>query len=143
MNNKIILVSVIGALVIGIAVMFFGFKDDDTLSAADQHYTVTNVATTSTANTHQATISYSVPAPEQNVITVNVTVDNGVVTAVDAQNVTNSPQSQQYSARFLANYKTEVVGKKLSDVSLSRVGGASLTSKAFNAAIDAIKTQVG
>ena len=42
--------------------------------------------------------------------------------------------------RFDAVYKTEVVGKKLTDINLSRVGGASLTSKAFNEAVaDIIK----
>ncbi|KXJ97864.1 MAG: hypothetical protein UZ19_OD1000928 [Parcubacteria bacterium OLB19] len=37
--------------------------------------------------------------------------------------------------RFDGAYKTQVVGKRLEDISLSRVGGASLTSKAFNEAI--------
>ena len=146
MNQKTIAASVIGAVVIGIAILFFGF-DDDSLPVSEQQYTVTTVAsstaTDTASNQYTATIAYKVPSPEQNSITVAVTLANGIVTAVDAQNTANSGESEQYSKRFLASYKTQVIGKKLQDVSLSRIGGASLTSNAFNAAIDAIKVQVG
>ncbi len=37
--------------------------------------------------------------------------------------------------RCYGAYETQVVGKKLEDISLTRGGGASLTSKAFNEAI--------
>ena len=147
MNQKTIIASVAGVIIIGIAVIFFGFKDDDTLAVSDQSYAVTNVATNPSTNsstkTYTAAITYRVPSPEQNSITVNLTVTDGVITAADVNNIANSPESKQYSSRFMSSYKTVVVGQKLSDISLTRVGGASLTSNAFNAAVNAIKTQVG
>jgi uncharacterized membrane protein len=145
MNQKTIIVGVVGAIIIGIAVLFFGLKGDhDTLAPNQQSYTVTgSSAGTNKNNQYSATIEYRVPAPEQNSITVNLTIENGIVTEADAKNIANSPQSLQYDNRFINSYKTEVIGKKLSDINLSRVGGASLTSSAFNAAIANIKAQVG
>lgn len=144
MNQKTITVGVVGIIVIGIAVIFFGFKGDDTLTASQQSYTVTSTSSAATKNnTYAATIEYRVPASEQNTMTVNLTVQNGTVTEAEFKNITKSPQSVQYGARFINSYKAEVIGKKLSDINLSRVGGASLTSNAFNAALTAIKAQIG
>jgi hypothetical protein len=73
---------------------------------------------------------------------VTLTVASGVVT--DAA-ITYDGQSSGFSnpnhERFDAAYKAEVIGKNLSEVSLSRVGGASLTSKAFNDAVAKIAAQ--
>ena len=41
----------------------------------------------------------------------------------------------------LIGVKTLVVGKKLETISLSRVGGASLTTNAFNEALAEVKTK--
>jgi hypothetical protein len=86
--------------------------------------------------------SYLTPARTEHKMAVTLTVADGVVT--DAS-VTYDGQSSGFSnpnhERFDAAYKTEVIGKKLSEVSLSRVGGASLTSKAFNEAVAKIVAQ--
>ncbi len=85
---------------------------------------------------------YRSPAKIQESITVNLVVKDGVVTAVDSSY--NEGQGQNpFQERFDDSYKTLVVGKKLSDISLSRVGGASLTSQAFNAVVAEaiVKTQ--
>jgi len=145
MNQKTILMSVTGVIVLGIAILFFGFKDnDDNLAPNQQSYVVTGTSTDANKNnTYSATVTYRVPSPEQNTISIQITLDKGVVTDVEAKNIANSPQSVQYGTRFMSSYKTEVVGQKLNDINLSRVGGASLTSNAFNAALTAIKAQVG
>ena len=46
-----------------------------------------------------------------------------------------------YSKRFLGSYQSLVSGKDIGDINLSRVGGSSLTTKAFNTALSAIKSQ--
>ena len=147
MNKTTITVSVIAALAVGIAVIFF-IGDDDNLPASQQSYAVTNVTGSSTgvstaAKTGEftASVDYRVPAPELNKMSVTLTLENDVVKAVTVNNVANSPASKQYESHFLPAYQAEVIGKKLSDVSLSRVGGASLTSSAFNAAVKAIVEQ--
>ncbi len=86
--------------------------------------------------------SYLTPARTEHKMAVTLSIADGIVT--DAS-VTYDGQSDGFSnpnhERFNAAYKTEVIGKKLSDVSLSRVGGASLTSKAFNEAVAKIVAQ--
>lgn len=78
-----------------------------------------------------------------NIFTIDVTleVSNGVVKSADVM-YGNKETGYQHplQERFDAVYKSEVIGKKLEDINLSRVGGASLTSKAFNEAVaDIIK----
>lgn len=46
-----------------------------------------------------------------------------------------------YTKRFLSNYKSLVAGEDLEKISLSRVGGSSLTTKAFNTALNAVRAQ--
>ena len=70
--------------------------------------------------------------------TIDVTLDvkDGTVTNSDVI-YGNKETGYQHplQERFDGAYKTQVVGKKLDNISLSRVGGASLTSKAFNEAV--------
>jgi hypothetical protein len=77
---------------------------------------------------------YRSPAKVQESITVNFTVTDGVVTAVSSS-YNEGKGENGYQKRFDGAYQTLVVGKKLSDISLSRIGGASLTSAAFNEAV--------
>lgn len=76
--------------------------------------------------------------------TVDVTLDvkDGVVINSDVM-YGNKETGYQHplQERFDGAYKTQVVGKKLDNISLSRVGGASLTSKAFNEAVANIINQ--
>lgn len=46
-----------------------------------------------------------------------------------------------YSKTFARSYQSTVVGKDLGTVHLSRIGGASLTTKAFNNTLDTIRSQ--
>lgn len=90
--------------------------------------------------TYKATGSYSSPGGNEK-ITVTVTLKDGVVTETSATSGANDQTSKQYQAEFIAGYKDEVVGKKITTVKLSRVAGSSLTSQGFNDAIQQIKQQ--
>lgn len=74
-------------------------------------------------------------------IDVTLTVADGVVTdaTVDA-NATN-PGSKMWQGKFIEGYKEQVIGKKLSDLSLTKVSGSSLTPKGFNEALVEIRTE--
>ena len=82
--------------------------------------------------------SESVYFASNNKHTIDVTLDvkDGIVTNADVM-YGNKETGYQHplQERFDGAYKTQVVGKKLDNISLSRVGGASLTSKAFNEAV--------
>lgn len=88
--------------------------------------------------TYEATGSYSTPGGLET-ITVSVVLNNDVVESVSANGSATSGNSRQYQSQFLSRYESQVKGKAIEDVSLSRVAGSSLTSTGFNRAIDIIK----
>ncbi|KTR93341.1 hypothetical protein NS220_12830 [Microbacterium testaceum] len=90
--------------------------------------------------TYEATGQYATP---ESVETVDVTLTLAGDTITDVT-VTGDPQaaeSKQYQSKFIGGIKSEVVGKKLDEISVSKVAGSSLTSGGFNKAVDTIKTE--
>lgn len=98
-------------------------------------------ATIGIAATFTGSGTYQTPARTSHEIDVTLTVEAGVVT--DAKVIYDNGEgfSNPNQERFDGAYKALVVGKSLNEISLSRVGGASLTSEAFNQALVAIKAQ--
>lgn len=75
-------------------------------------------------------------------ISVSLTISGDKITGITNTYSGNEPQSQQYQGSFESQIKSQVVGKKLSEIStLSRVGGASFTTRAFNQALTSIKSE--
>jgi uncharacterized protein with FMN-binding domain len=87
---------------------------------------------------YDATASYFTPNNTEHVIDVSLTIADGVVAGVEVVYDGSSAKTPNHS-RFDAAVAGDVVGVPLDDVQLSRTGGASLTSEAFNEAVDTIK----
>lgn len=110
--------------------------------------TDTGAKTTQTANqnatyqdgTYQATGGYMTPAGSET-IAISVTLQDGVITDTSAINKATDAEAKQNQQDFIDNYKQKVIGKKLSQVSLDRVSGSSLTSQGFNNAIQQIRNK--
>ncbi len=86
--------------------------------------------------------SYLTPARGEHTMDVTVTVANNVITDITTRyDGKDSGFSNAHQERFDAAYRSQVIGKTLSDISLSRVGGASLTTNGFNDAIKAAAAQ--
>lgn len=112
-----------------------------------QNVPVTLVTSTSAVNTNTntatnvnklptKTISFEVPEGHTNSLTINVTLTNGVMSDISFTQNSSNRESREYADKFTRSFpKSSIVGKKISDISLSRVGGASLTSNAFNKAL--------
>ncbi len=92
-------------------------------------------------STYSATSSYSVPHGGYNSITASITVSGGKVTAVTTKNSYTDGESAMYIDSFDSRVSSVVVGSSLGSISLSRVGGASLTTQAFNSVIDQVISQ--
>ncbi len=107
-------------------------------STATPTPTSASVASTYTDGTYAATVSYSVPRGS-NKLTAKLTISNGVVTAVSTTHDYTDRESGEFISNFDAKIKASVVGKNISSLSLSRIGGASLTTRAFTNALTAIK----
>lgn len=73
-------------------------------------------------------------------IDLTITIRDAVITNTDVFQNAISPEAKDYQGRFVSAYKQLVVGKRIDEVSLSRVAGSSLTSIGFNKAITQIKS---
>lgn len=90
--------------------------------------------------TYSAQSEYSVPRSYES-IKVTVTIKNDVVTDSKIVNSEGDHESASYQERFASEYKSYVVGKKIGDIELSYVAGASDTTEGFNDAIKKIAQQ--
>ncbi|MDQ1076436.1 MULTISPECIES: hypothetical protein [Microbacterium] len=112
-------------------------------ASATTDSSTTDTSTTSSTykdGTYEATGQYATP---ESVETVDVTLTLAGDTITDVT-VTGDPQaaeSKRYQSEFIGGIKDEVVGKKLDEISVSKVAGSSLTSGGFNKAVDTIKTE--
>lgn len=112
---------------------------DHSHEATDPATSSESTDTSTYANgTYSATGTYLSPGGRQS-IELTVTITDGVITDTSIKNNASDAESKEHQELFSDNYKTLVVGKKVGDVSLSRVSGSSLTSNGFNAALDQIK----
>ncbi|MEL6803659.1 MAG: hypothetical protein AAFO91_07755 [Bacteroidota bacterium] len=91
--------------------------------------------------TYTAEVEYRVPGNRTEGMSVTLTLNNDVVTAAEVSFEGDIGTSRLYQGRFNAAYETEVIGVDLDTLSLSRVGGASLSSGGFNDAVAEIKNQ--
>ncbi|MCA9362529.1 hypothetical protein KC906_04080, partial [Candidatus Kaiserbacteria bacterium] len=84
---------------------------------------------------HTTSVTYLTPANNEYLLNVTLTTNNGVITdanIVYSQGAEVDPNAQ----RFEGAYKEAIIGKQIDELDLSRVGGASLTTGAFNRAIE-------
>lgn len=90
--------------------------------------------------TYTAEGSYATPESVET-ITVTVTLESDIITAVEVEGDPQRPESEQYQGQFIGGISDVVVGQDIDEISVSRVAGSSLTSGGFNEAIEAIKAE--
>lgn len=91
--------------------------------------------------TYSNEVRYEVPFEHVGLMNLEVTVADGVIADSVVEFEVTNPVSESYARSFDNYYKDEVVGQSLAEVSLARVGGASLTNAAFDAALEKIKAE--
>ena len=91
--------------------------------------------------TYSSAVRYEVPFEYTELVNLEVTVAEGVITDSVVEFEVTNPASESYVRSFDNYYKDKVVGQSLAEVSLARVGGASLTNAAFDAALEKIKAE--
>ena len=97
------------------------------------------VTSTYRDGTFSTRTKYRTPGGNYEVV-VGLTVKGDTVTASTLSFDSEGAKSG-YSDQFASAYQSTIIGKNLDKINLSRVGGASLTSNAFNQALGTIKTQ--
>jgi hypothetical protein len=88
--------------------------------------------------THTTAVTYNTPKRDTYLLDVSLTLANDIVTDASVT-YGNGAEKDSNAQRFEKAYRTQVIGKKLDALNLSRVGGASLTTNAFNDAVAKIK----
>ncbi len=90
--------------------------------------------------TYNSKGSYNSPAGAEE-IDVTVVLKNDVITDVTVKSLATVDASKNWQGKFIGGVKAEVVGKKLSEVNLTKVSGSSLTPKGWNDAVAKIQVQ--
>ncbi len=100
-----------------------------------------DIASQYKAGDYSAIGDYQSPGGAQE-IKIRLTLSSdGTITDTSAEGDDKSSDSKFYQSSFIANYKKKVVGKKIDEVTLDRVGASSLTSAGFNNALEDINNQ--
>ncbi|WP_295792004.1 FMN-binding protein [uncultured Microbacterium sp.] len=89
---------------------------------------------------YEATGQYATPESVETV-DVTLTIAGDTITAVEVTGDPQAAESRRYQSEFIGGIKDEVVGKKLDEISVSKVAGSSLTSGGFNKAVETIKSE--
>lgn len=115
----------------------------DASSAATSETTDDSTSTTSSSSsykdgTYSASVNYYVPHGT-NSLTAKITVKDGKVTALSTDHEYADHESGMYVDSFESAIKSAVVGQDVGSLSLSRVGGATLTTQAFDDALTTIR----
>lgn len=145
---SVIVIVLLAAATVGTIMLTNKSDDNDTKKPGTSDISNTPPASTESGatasdgmfkdGTYTETGSYTTPGGPES-ITLTVTLAKGVITATSAEGSGGNGNTIEYQGKFIAGYKDLVVGKKVDEVSLSRVSGSSLTSQGFNKALDAIK----
>lgn len=109
-------------------------------SSAGSNSSSTPSASAYKDGTYTADGQYYVPHGFED-IKVTLTVKNNTVTDSQIVNSESNYTSAQFQENFASEYKSYVVGKKLTDINLSYVAGASDTTNGFDDALNQIRQQ--
>lgn len=94
--------------------------------------TVTGVVVAPVVFTRKESLSYDVPAPDTKAqVEFDVTVTDGVITSATSRTLATADASKYNQDNFAKALSAKVVGKKAKDLKVDAVGGASLTTLAF------------
>ena len=74
---------------------------------------------------------------------VELTLAGGAVTGVKITPHPTNPNTRKFQGEFAGGIQSQIVGKKLDDIKVSKVAGSSLTSGGFNQAVEKIKSEAG
>lgn len=155
-----IVVAVLGLIIVVMGAVFFLSPDQAATPATDNTVTTpvnrteamqaaeeANVSTNPSPTPDTALVpetvtgsaNYFTPARVEHKVTVILTLEGNVVTDANVLYNDLETYSDPNQELFDTAYQPLVIGKTLDQISLSRVGGASLTTNAFNDALAKIK----
>lgn len=88
--------------------------------------------------TYNLAQTYTVPGGDKENLKMTLVIKDGVIESIANNTVSSSPKSSGYQKSFETEIKKAAIGKKIESLNLSSVGGASLTTNAFNEGLSSI-----
>jgi hypothetical protein len=145
MNNTkkaLALAAVVIVALVGYKVAMTPKGEMETTKLGDTTGAPATALPTATVKKLSTQVTYKEPAGESKVGFL-LTVSDGVITDAQAEVLATNPDSQRIQGDFQQAFPAAVKGKQLADLTaIDRVGGASLTTKAFNEALATLKAQM-
>lgn len=154
-NNALVPVAIL-ALVLIVAVGYFVTQEKSTKQQSAQTQTIAeqqgasaqteSVESAETKKlvykdgTYQVIGNYVSPGGPRE-IDVTVTLQNDIITDSTFVGKADDPMSKRFQGEFGDNYQSQVIGKNIDEIILTKVSGSSLTPKGFNDALSKIKVQ--
>jgi uncharacterized protein with FMN-binding domain len=123
---------------LSLATTMAGCSTDGTASSTDAGSGAGQNFGEYTDGTYSASGSYTAPSGTETV-DVTVTLAGNVVTGLEVVGEATDPTAKLHQGEFIAGINAQVVGKKIDELSIHKVGGSSLTSGGFNTALASIK----
>ncbi|MGN6446839.1 FMN-binding protein [Amnibacterium sp.] len=74
-------------------------------------------------------------------VDVELTLRDGTVTELHVTPKAENPTAQQYESHFASGVGAQAVGRKITELNVTKVSGSSLTSQGFDDAIAAIEAE--
>ena len=72
---------------------------------------------------------------------VTLTLAGGFVSDVQITQHPSNPNTRKFQGEFAGGIQSQIVGKNLNEIKVSKVAGSSLTSGGFNQAVEKIKSE--
>lgn len=91
-----------------------------------------------TDGTYSASGEYQSPNGTET-LDVTITLQDDAITAVEVVGHGGSPNTVRFQGEFAGGIAAAVVGKRIDEISVSKIAGSSLASGGFNAAVEQIK----
>lgn len=115
-----------------------GTTDDATTTDSGSGTGTGTVSGTYTDGTYTESGEYQAPSGTETV-DVTITLADGIITDVQVKGEATDAQAKVYQGQFVSGISAAVVGKSIDEIQVDKVGGSSLTSNGFNAAVELIK----
>ena len=117
--------------------------DDSSAGAATPSGTSSSLAGSGSVyqdGTYSADGTYVSPNGTETV-GVELTLAAGTVTAVNITQHPSNPNTRKFQGEFAGGIASQVVGRNIDELKVSKVAGSSLTSGGFNQAVEKIKSE--
>lgn len=136
-NMPLVIVLIVGLTGYGVYASGFSFSDFNEAETV----VIEDEVSLYKDGVYEATTTYSIPYGYREPMKVLVELKDNKVASTSVLFDVVDYTSEGHQESFVNLFRTRVLGRRIDEISLSRIGGASLTSRAYNKALEQIKIE--